>query len=141
MNPKPNQLLRFANALGVSVYVFLDFNLETMSDLMAILQKIDDAIDMKIDADYDDSGKLIKDSVNISFEKYAISKNLADYKRVKAELQKNQEIIPQNDAEAETINNNIEELKGYMLQLCNSSELITKEYTHKIAVKTYPITN
>ena len=36
-NPKPGQLLKIANALGVSINVFTDFDIETASDVLTLL--------------------------------------------------------------------------------------------------------
>ena len=36
-NPKPDQLLKIANALGVSINVFTDFDIETASDVLTLL--------------------------------------------------------------------------------------------------------
>lgn len=47
-NPKPDQLLKIANALGVSINVFTDFDIETASDVLTLLFKINDQIDMEI---------------------------------------------------------------------------------------------
>ena len=47
-NPKPDQLLKIANALGVSINVFTDFDIETASDVLTLLFKMDDQIDMEI---------------------------------------------------------------------------------------------
>ena len=50
-NPKPDQLLKIANALGISINIFMDFDIETVSDVLSLLFKLDDQIDMKFDAD------------------------------------------------------------------------------------------
>ena len=54
-NPKPDQLLKIANALGISINIFMDFDIETISDVLSLLFKLDDQIDMKFEADQDDS--------------------------------------------------------------------------------------
>ena len=36
-NPKPNQLEKIATALGLNVSVFLDFNIETVGDVLSLL--------------------------------------------------------------------------------------------------------
>mgnify|MGYP000006494172 CR=1 FL=1 len=50
-NPKPDQLLKIANALGISINIFMDFDIETVSDVLSLLFKLDDQIDMKFEAD------------------------------------------------------------------------------------------
>ena len=49
-NPKPDQLLKIANALGISINIFMDFDIETVSDVLSLLFKLDDQIDMKFEA-------------------------------------------------------------------------------------------
>ena len=36
-NPKPDQLLKIANALGISINIFMDFDIETVSDVLSLL--------------------------------------------------------------------------------------------------------
>ena len=36
-NPKPDQLLKIADALGVSINIFMDFDIETISDVLSLL--------------------------------------------------------------------------------------------------------
>ena len=45
-NPKPDQLEKIASALGLNVSVFLDFNIETVGDVLSLLFAIDDAVDL-----------------------------------------------------------------------------------------------
>jgi transcriptional regulator with XRE-family HTH domain len=54
-NPKSDQLLKIANALGISINIFMDFDIETVSDVLSLLFKLDDQIDMKFEADKDDA--------------------------------------------------------------------------------------
>ncbi len=43
-NPKPDQLEKIATALGLNVSVFLDFNIETVGDVLSLLFSIDDSV-------------------------------------------------------------------------------------------------
>ena len=36
-NPKPDQLLKITNALGISINIFMDFDIETVSDVLSLL--------------------------------------------------------------------------------------------------------
>ena len=47
-NPKPDQLEKIASALGLNVSVFLDFNIETVGDVLSLLFAIDDAVDLSL---------------------------------------------------------------------------------------------
>ena len=44
--------LKIANALGISINIFR-FYIETVSDVLSLLFKLDDQIDMKFEADKD----------------------------------------------------------------------------------------
>ena len=47
-NPKPEQLERIAAALGLNVSIFLDFNIETVGDVLSLLFAIDDSVDLSL---------------------------------------------------------------------------------------------
>ena len=47
-NPKPDQLEKIASALGLNVSVFLDFNIETVGDVLSLLFAIDDAVELSL---------------------------------------------------------------------------------------------
>ena len=82
-NPKPDQLLKIANALGVSINVFTDFDIETASDVLTLLFKMDDQIDMEIDGDKDEDGNLIPETIYIRFKHPAINNRLAKFAKTK----------------------------------------------------------
>lgn len=46
-NPKPDQLLKITNALRISINLFMDFDIETVSDVFSLLFKLDEQMDMK----------------------------------------------------------------------------------------------
>lgn len=47
-NPKPDQLEKIALALGLNVSVFLDFNIQTVGDVLSLLFAIDDSVDLSL---------------------------------------------------------------------------------------------
>ena len=47
-NQKPEQLERIASALGLNVSIFLDFNIETVGDVLSLLFAIDDSVDLSL---------------------------------------------------------------------------------------------
>ena len=52
-NPKPDQLQKISEALGVSITVFLDFDINTVSDVISLIMKLDEQSSLKISADKD----------------------------------------------------------------------------------------
>ncbi|MEY8338088.1 helix-turn-helix transcriptional regulator [Lachnospiraceae bacterium 62-35] len=53
-NPQPNQLLKIANALGISINVFMDFDIETVSDVLSLLLKMDEQLDINFESEKDE---------------------------------------------------------------------------------------
>lgn len=47
-NPKPDQLEKIAAALGLNISVFLDFNIDTVGDVLSLLFAIDDAVELSL---------------------------------------------------------------------------------------------
>lgn len=47
-NPKPEQLEKIAAALGLNVSIFLDFNIETVGDVLSLLFAIDDSVNLSL---------------------------------------------------------------------------------------------
>ena len=82
-NPKPDQLLKIANALGISINIFMDFDIETVSDVLSLLFKLDEQIDMKFEAEKDDNGEFIPSTVKLSFQNAAINQKLCTYLKAK----------------------------------------------------------
>jgi transcriptional regulator with XRE-family HTH domain len=80
--PKSEQRLKIADALGISVNVFLDLDIKTVSDLLSLLFKMDEQIDITFSADQDDIGNYIPDTVQVSFENPIVNEKLCAYMTV-----------------------------------------------------------
>ncbi len=78
-NPKPDQLQKIATALGVSIFVFMDFDINTESDLLSLLMKMDEQTSMTFEVETDSSGCIEPDSIKISFNDPFIKEKLAMY--------------------------------------------------------------
>ena len=50
--------MKITNALGISINLFMDFDIETVSDVLSLLFKLDEQVDMKFEAEKDDNGEL-----------------------------------------------------------------------------------
>ena len=113
-NPKPDQLLKIANALGISINIFMDFDIETVSDVLSLLFKLDDQIDMKFEADKDDEGNFKPATVKLSFKNNLINKKLCTYMKA-LEIRENM------------INAKMNIQKKSMLTVCSISMKISKK--------------
>lgn len=85
-NPKPDQLLKISNALGVSINEFLDFEISTISDVMSILMKLDEQTDMQIRGKKNKKGEYIPESITLSFSDTKINQALSSYLYSKDEM-------------------------------------------------------
>ena len=85
-NPKPDQLEKIATALGLNVSVFLDFNIETVGDVLSLLFSIDDSVTLSLAETPDQKVELTFDNPTMQdfFRKWCQFKNV--YKKEKAEI-------------------------------------------------------
>ena len=118
-NPKPDQLLKIANALGVSINVFTDFDIETASDVLTLLFKMDDQIDMEIDGNKDEDGNIIPETIYIRFKHPAINDRLAKFAKTKKVAQ---------------MNETCEQIKQHLVD----TNIVVKKGVSGIDVKVYP---
>ena len=129
MNPKPKMLLKIADALGVSINIFTDFDILTVSDVMSLITKMDEQVEMDFHADYDKDGNPIPESISISFKHPALNRKLADYVKVK-DLQDKLDDDQQNNSNAtdqETLERMNTELEETRLTICRAPMVIAKK--------------
>lgn len=93
-NPKIEQLKIIADALEVSVYEFIDFNINTVGDIVSLLNKIADATPMTFKID-EETGK-----ATLAFDVKEVDTALHDYVLYKNE--NNSEIIIENQKKSES---------------------------------------
>jgi len=77
-NPKPDQLKKIAWALGISVYFLMDLEIETISDVLAILYHLDRQVDMVVDGKRDEGHLLIPGTVSFRFTNTDLSRYIAE---------------------------------------------------------------
>lgn len=106
-NPKPDQLLKITNALGISINLFMDFDIETVSDVLSLLFKLDEQVDMRFEAEKDENGEFIPSTVKLSFQNAAINKKLCTYLKAKQE-----EKLPLDDVKNRLVDDNRVVRKG-----------------------------
>lgn len=78
-NPKPDQLLKIAEALGISITVFLDFDINTISDVLSIVMKLDEQTPFSITAEIGNDGRYDPNSVSFSFDDIRINEAICSY--------------------------------------------------------------
>lgn len=85
-NPKPDQLEKIATALGLNVSVFLDFNIETVGDVLSLLFLIDDSVNLSLSETNDQKVTLTFDNPMMQdfFRKWCQFKNV--YEKEKNEI-------------------------------------------------------
>ena len=134
-NPKPDQLLKITNALGISINLFMDFDIETVSDVLSLLFKLDEQVDMKFEVEKDDNGEFIPSTVKLSFQNAAINQKLCTY--LKENLETSKEKLSAKNDYTETINEieqNIEDIKNHLVD----DNMVVKKGTDGITVKLFP---
>lgn len=72
-NPKLEQLQKIADALEVSIFEFLDIEIKSVSDILSLLNKMNESTSMNWMID-DETG-----TANISYNINEINKSLCDY--------------------------------------------------------------
>ena len=139
-NPKPDQLLKITNALGISINLFMDFDIETVSDVLSLLFKLDEQVDMKFEAERDENGEFIPSTVKFSFQNAAINNKLCTYlkaKQIKENLENSKNKLSAEDNYAETITEieqNMEDIKNHLVD----DNMVVKKGTNRITVKVFP---
>ncbi len=138
-NPKPDQLLKIANALGISINIFMDFDIETVSDVLSLILKMDEQIDMKFEAEKDEEGNFKPSTVKMSFKNNMINKKICTYMKaleIRENLMnaKNEHSEEEYNTSLQHINENIEEIKQHLLD----DSMVVKKETDRLTVKIYP---
>lgn len=78
-NPKYEQLLKIASALEISVNIFMDFDIQTISDLFSILFKMENQADLKINTMQELDAASSEDTLFLHFHNNYINQVLKTY--------------------------------------------------------------
>ena len=138
-NPKPDQLEKIATALGLNVSVFLDFNIETVGDVLSILFAIDDSVNLSLSETSDQNISMTFDNATMQdfFNKWCQFKNV--YEREKAEIlaieDKNKRL-----EELDKLNATQEEWKLRAMGTTVGCHTVIKKGTEGNVIKTYDLT-
>lgn len=139
-NPKPDQLLKIANALGISINLFMDFDIETVSDVLSLLFRLDEQVDMCLEAEKDSEGNYIPATMRLSFKNHAINKKLCTYlkaKNLQEKLENDNESVSNEDQYQQTIDamaSDMEEIKNHLVD----DNMVVKKGASGISVKVFP---
>ena len=118
----------------------MDFDIETVSDVLSLLFKLDEQVDMKFEAERDENGEFIPSTVKFSFQNAAINNKLCTYlkvKQIKENLENSKNKLSAEDNYAETITEieqNIEDIKNHLVD----DNMVVKKGTNRITVKVFP---
>ena len=138
-NPKPDQLEKIATALGLNVSVFLDFNIETVGDVLSLLFAIDDSVNPSLAETPDQKISLTFDNPTMQdfFSKWYQFKNV--YEKEKAEI-----LAIENEdkrqEEMDKLNATQEEWKLRAMGTTIGCHTIVKKGTEGNSIKTYDLT-
>ena len=78
--PKPEQLLKISDALGISINIFMDFDIRTVSDLFSLLFRMEEQASLRF---YKDT---TTDTVGIYFENEYITEKISSYAEMLREI-------------------------------------------------------
>ena len=102
-NPKPEQLEKIAAALGLNVSIFLDFNIETVGDVLSLLFAIDDSVNLSLSET--ENQKIILDFDNPMmqdfFKKWCQFKNVYEKLAIEDEDKRQEELDKLNATQEE----------------------------------------
>ena len=138
-NPKPDQLEKIATALGLNVSVFLDFNIETVGDVLSILFAIDDSVNLSLSETSDQNIAMTFDNPTMQdfFKKWCQFKNV--YEKEKAEILAIEDEEKRQE-ELDKLNATQEEWKLRAMGTTIGCHTVIKKGTEKHLIKSYDLT-
>ena len=138
-NPKPYQLEKIATALGLNVSVFLDFNIETVGDVLSILFAIDDSVNLSLSetSDQNIAMTFANPTMQDFFKKWCQFKNV--YEKEKAEILAIEDEDKRQE-ELDKLNATQEEWKLRAMGTTIGCHTVIKKGTEKHLIKSYDLT-
>ena len=138
-NPKPDQLEKIATALGLNVSIFLDFNIETVGDVLSILFAIDDSVNLSLSETSDQNIAMTFDNPTMQdfFKKWCQFKNV--YEKEKAEILAIEDEDKRQE-ELDKLNATQEEWKLRAMGTTIGCHTVIKKGTEKHLIKSYDLT-
>ena len=71
--------MKISQALGISINIFMDFDIHTVSDLLSLIFKMNEQLDLNFDSQKDTNGNIIPDTLTLSFKNPIINQKLSTY--------------------------------------------------------------
>lgn len=136
-NPKPDQLLKIADALGISINIFMDFDIETVSDVLSLIFKMDEQLDVVFTGKKNKKGEYAPDSIALKFNNPLINEKLAKWARTRDLVQQTVDARDKFDTEEEYQNEvaDMQEMADEIKQHLMDSSIVVKKGTEGIVVK------
>lgn len=136
-NPKPDQLLKIADALGISINIFMDFDIETVSDVLSLIFKMDEQLDVEFTGKKNKKGEYAPDSIALKFNNPLINEKLVKWARTRDLVQQTVDARDEFDTEEEYQNEvaDMREKADEIKQHLMDSSMVVKKGTEGIVVK------
>ena len=134
-NPKPDQINKIAEALGVTAYALSGFDIETDADVIAMILAIEEKVGIKFEGKADSKGKLDPKTLTLHIDDLFVNDALARCGNILNSLEKMRETrsgktkkaeLAQWDEEIATYEAQFEEAK---LNLLDSNKVVGKDQT------------
>ena len=91
-NPKPDQIKRIAEALGVTPYALSGFDIETDADVIAMILAIEEKVGIKFDGKKDSKSKIDPTTLTLHIDDLFVNDALARYGNALNHLEKMKEV-------------------------------------------------
>lgn len=120
-NPKPAQLKRIADAMGISVFMFLDVNITTVSDVLSLVFEMDEFSQMSIEGRRNNKGEYDPASIRLHFDNDKINERLAlwakskDVERALKDSQDNFETRTEYEAALRDMKKKLESIRARLI--------------------------
>lgn len=121
-NPKPAQLKKIANAMGISVFMFLDLDITTVSDVLSLIFEMDEFSQMTIEGKRNSQGEYDPKTLRIHFNNDTINERLALWaksKDVEKKLKSSQDSFDSRQDYEQAINDMNKKLESIRARLIN----------------------
>jgi transcriptional regulator with XRE-family HTH domain len=87
-NPKPDQIKKIADALGITAYALSGFDIETDADVIAMILAIEEKVGIKFDGKKDGKGKIDPKTLTLHIDSLFVNDALARWGNALNHLEK-----------------------------------------------------